>query len=228
MRRALNYATDRGTVARLIGGALAPPPMCQILPPDFPGYRPYCPYPLNLTRARHLIAESHTAGSNVRVWTFGIRTNVGEYFVRLLQRLGYHATLRILPKGPYFTKISQAGLVQIGIDGNTADFPSPKGFIGPQLTCASFHAHNPGINVDFAEYCDPAIDRRITRALNAQVDDPARADRLWAGIDRTITNAAPYVPLVPRTLTFLTSKRTGNYQQNPQLGVLIDQLWVRH
>ena len=47
VRRALNYAVDRGEVAELAGGAPIARPTCQLLPPGFPGYRPRCPYTLN-------------------------------------------------------------------------------------------------------------------------------------------------------------------------------------
>jgi peptide/nickel transport system substrate-binding protein len=41
VRRAINYAIDRGEVARLLGGYSQP--TCQMLPPYLPGYRRYCP-----------------------------------------------------------------------------------------------------------------------------------------------------------------------------------------
>jgi peptide/nickel transport system substrate-binding protein len=44
VRRALNYAINRRVIVGLAGGELAAQPTCQILAPDLPGYRPYCPY----------------------------------------------------------------------------------------------------------------------------------------------------------------------------------------
>ncbi len=44
MRRALNLAVDRNHIARLTKGPDAARPTCQVLPPDFPGYRPLCPF----------------------------------------------------------------------------------------------------------------------------------------------------------------------------------------
>ena len=42
VRRALAYAIDRGAVA---ADWLTPATVtCQFLPPNSPGYRPYCPY----------------------------------------------------------------------------------------------------------------------------------------------------------------------------------------
>ena len=39
--------------------------------------------------------------------------------------------------------------------------------------------------------------------------------------------AAPIVPVDNARNVDLVSKRVGNYEYNPQWGVLLDQLWVR-
>ena len=46
VRRALNYAIDRRAIVKLYGGPRAARPACQILPPQIPGFRRYCPYTL--------------------------------------------------------------------------------------------------------------------------------------------------------------------------------------
>jgi ABC-type transport system substrate-binding protein len=49
VRRALNYAVDRGKVAKLVGSDAQP--TCQFLPPYIPGYQRYCPYTLDQGKA---------------------------------------------------------------------------------------------------------------------------------------------------------------------------------
>ena len=44
VRQAMNYATDRNAMIKVCGGPQVATATCQILPPDFPGYEPYCPY----------------------------------------------------------------------------------------------------------------------------------------------------------------------------------------
>ena len=79
----------------------------------------------------------------------------------------------------------------------------------------------------FLQVRDPEIDRQITRARALQASDPALASSLWSKIDHELVDQAPVVPLVnPKQVDFL-SQRAGNYQYNPQWGVLLDQLWVR-
>jgi peptide/nickel transport system substrate-binding protein len=87
-------------------------PTCQILPPNFPGYRPYCPYTLNarasgtwtapdLAKAQRLVADSHTRGTKITVWAFpgvagnGFPVRVGHYFASLLKRLGYRTSVKV-------------------------------------------------------------------------------------------------------------------------------------
>ncbi len=47
VRQALNYAIDRDHVVELLGGPTSQRPTCQILPPNYQGYAPFCPYTLD-------------------------------------------------------------------------------------------------------------------------------------------------------------------------------------
>ena len=78
VRQALNYAIDRDRMVEMLGGAATQRPTCQILPPNFHGYAPFCPYTLkpgsgvwsapDLGRARALIEEADAAGARVTAW----------------------------------------------------------------------------------------------------------------------------------------------------------------
>ena len=75
--------------------------------------------------------------------------------------------------------------------------------------------------------CDAKIDGMIHRALGLQAVDPARANELWTAIDHRAVDLAPWVSLVNPVGVDVVSKRVGNYERNPQWGLLLDQLWVR-
>ena len=61
-----------------------------------------------------------------------------------------------------------------------------------------------------------------------QQSDPAGARALWQLVDREVTDAALWVPLIATKDVNFLSKRVGNYQFSPDgMGLLIDQLWVR-
>ena len=67
----------------------------------------------------------------------------------------------------------------------------------------------------------------MRRATALQVADPQGANALWARIDRRISDLAPLVPLASHSQLDFVSRRVGNFEYNPQWGILLDQLWVR-
>ena len=94
------------------------------------------------------------------------------------------------------------------------------------LSCRAL-VPNTGNNINFSEFCDRKIDRQIRQARALETTDPALASALWSRIDHALVDQAPVVPLVnPKQVEFL-SQRVGDYQYNPQWGLLLDQLWVR-
>jgi peptide/nickel transport system substrate-binding protein len=246
VRQALNYAVDRDAVIELGFGRQYLQPTCQILPPNFPGYRPYCPYTRNATKsgtwtapdlakARRLVAASNTRGMKVSVWAFrdvshgGFATRMGRYFVSLLNRLGYRASEKVLSGegGPYFAAIADSrSRAQIGFAAWASDYPAASAFINVLFSCNSFRPGSKSQS-NLAEFCDRGIDAKIERALALQANDPAAAGPLWADIDHEIVDKAPWVPIYASKWISLVSKRVGNYQYNPEWGVLLDQLWVR-
>jgi YVTN family beta-propeller protein len=221
-RRAVNYAVDRDRVIEIAGGEDFGTATCQVLPPNFPGYRPYCPYRHDLDIARRLVASSGTRGAHVTVWTSpGVPAGPEQarYFTRVLRTLGYRPTLRVREAGEYF------GSIYDGRPGEHtgpliwfADFPSSAYYIQPNFSCG---VPQPSF------FCDRRIERAIARAVRAQIADPPAAQELWAGIDRRLVDLAPWVPLYTFNSADFVSRRVGNYQYNPQWGVLVEQLWVK-
>jgi peptide/nickel transport system substrate-binding protein len=232
-RRAVNYALDRAKVIRFAGGADVASPSCQVLPPNFPAYKQYCPYTLDsntasgwtapdVAKARTLIAESGTEGADVAVWwhpEFGEQS--GRYIEQLLDSLGYRARLRLFSGdvGDYFSAVQAPGASwQVAGAGWFADYPAASQFI-QLLSCSGFF--------NLGHFCDQAIDARISRALELQERDPAAASESWAALDRELTDNAPWVPLYSFNSADFLSKGVGNYQHHPIWGALLAQLWVR-
>ena len=116
VRRALNLAFDRKRIVQIMGGEAAARPTCQQLPPNFPGYEPYCPYTKNpgpeggegpwiapdLEGAKRIVRRSGTAGMRV---VFEYETPIGDpwgaplghYLVGLLHELGYRGIVKARP-----------------------------------------------------------------------------------------------------------------------------------
>ena len=67
----------------------------------------------------------------------------------------------------------------------------------------------------------------MQKALDLGVTDQKAADKLWAAIDKQVTDKAPAVGLfTPKRLDFV-SKRIGNFKFNPQFNWIITQSWVQ-
>jgi ABC-type transport system substrate-binding protein/class 3 adenylate cyclase/streptogramin lyase len=241
VRRAINFALDRNRIVQIQGGPRISRPDCQVLPPNMPGYRPYCPYTIHpnpsgtwtgpdLPRARALIAASGTEGMRITVWATptGVVLAQTRYFVDLLNRLGYRAGMKIVKTSEaYFTSVDDSKTrAQTGSWSWIQDYPNPIDFIVPTLSCDSFLPRDPN-NLNVSEFCDRRISREIEEASALQQADPARATALWAKIDRELTDLAPWVVIAIRGQIDLVSARVGNYQHSPQSGILIDRLWVK-
>ena len=146
----------------------------------------------------------------------------------MLKRLGYHAKLKQLPMdASYFATIQDSrNWVQIAWDAWLPDFPAASNFLKTLLSCRAYQPASPGNN-NAAGFCNRRIDAQMERALALETTNRQAANALWARIDREITDQAPWVAKTNHNFVALVSKRVGNYQYNPQLGMLIDQIWVR-
>jgi ABC-type transport system substrate-binding protein len=238
-RQAINYAIDRDRIIQLFHGSSPgqATPTCQILPPGFPSYQPYCPYTTgakdgawhgpDLDKAVRLAHESGTTHVPVTVWNF-MGEPVGAYLVELLRRLGYQATLHDVPFDQLFRKVSNSrNKIQMGTVGWIPDFPSPAEFFLPVLTCHSFY-QDPSNTSNYGGFCDPHVDQLISEARAEQPTDPAATRRLWAQADRVVTDQAPWVPTFNRSEAWFVSARVRNCQDSPYYGgPLLDQMWVR-
>jgi YVTN family beta-propeller protein len=239
VRRALNYAVDRRAALALEGGGRFAQTTCQIVPPNFPGYRPYCPYTADagpgrpwtapdLPRARRLIARSGTHGMRVTVW--GRPEQLGphsRFLARLLRQLGYDVALRLVPDQRIGGIVADPRRhAQTGPQIWTADFAAASNFLGLTFSCDALVSGD-HVGLNWSRFCDTRMRTLTRRAQRLPATEQAGANALWGAIDREVVDKAAAVPLLnPKAIEFI-SRRTGNAQYNPQGGLLLDQLWVR-
>jgi peptide/nickel transport system substrate-binding protein len=240
VRRAVNFAVDRAAAANAWGGPSNAEPTCQILPPNFPGHRPYCPYTSGSTKhgkwlapdlatARALVERSGTRGMKVTVWAWDQAKGFNRVAVKVLHSLGYRVTLKPVRGDAYWGRVGDSrNRAQVGFYGhNGGGDPSPANFLVDLFSCAAFLPDS-FYNNNAGEFCNPSIDRQMRKAQAEQTSDPVGARALWQRVDREVTDAAPWVPLIATKDVNFLSKRVGNYQFSPDgMGLLIDQLWVR-
>ena len=228
-RQALNYAIDRARIIQLLGFGSAgqAAPTCQILPAGFPSYQRYCPYTAgakdgawhgpDLAKAVRLAHESGTTHVPVTVWNASGANRSAPTSSRCSGNWDTGPPCAMCPMTSSSPRPAiPAARSRWASTGWGADFPTASNFFRPVLSCRSFN-QNPASTGNLAEFCDPHADELADQAQAAQQTDPAAARKLWASIDRIVTDQAPWVPVFNRSATVFVSARVGNCQDIPVL-----------
>src|SRR3954453_17710999 len=237
-RQAVAYAIDRKAMVNLFGGPALASPVCQILPPGFPGHEPYCPFTKDpgtkwtapdMAEAKQLMQQSGTIGQEVTIIVQDVTADrdIGVYLQSVLNDLGFKASIKAISANIQFTYIQNTkNKVQISIIQWYQDYPAASDFLYELFGCASFHEGSDS-SINISGFCDQAIDQRMQEAMARAATDEAAANKLWAGIDRTVTDAAPAaIMFTPKDLDFVSS-RLGNFQFNSQFDWMMAQSWVK-
>jgi YVTN family beta-propeller protein len=229
-RQAVNNAIDRGHMADLSGGPPDAAITCQLLPPGWPGYQPYCPYTLrsdeggrwsapNLTTALELIEASGTRGAEVVVGPAPGELHAQlDYLASVLADLGYVVSVDRETELDLLFETWLSGRTQISVNGWFPDFVAPSTFLS-LFTCG-------GDPVGVINNCDESFDAAYHHALELQTTDRAAAVAEWAALDHRAVDLALLAPLVNPGADFI-SDRVGNYQYSPAYEALFDQMWVQ-
>jgi peptide/nickel transport system substrate-binding protein len=238
-RQAVNYATDRNALVKVYGGPKLAVPTCQILPPNFPGYQPYCPYTKNpgsgkwtapdLTKARQLVAQSGTKGASVKVntTTNTVDKGLGLYFVGLLNSLGYKATLQALSPDIQYPYIQNSkNKPQFAFSTWYQDYPAASDFLDILLGCGSFHP-NSNSSPNIAEFCNKGIQAKMDNAGKVGITNPDSANKIWAQVDKEVTDQAPWVSMFNPKYIDVLSDRVKGYLFSPQWYFLLAQASVK-
>jgi peptide/nickel transport system substrate-binding protein len=238
-RQAVNYAADRGAMVKEFGGPSLAAPTCQILPPNFPGYKPYCPYTAgtdttkwtapDLTKARQLVQQSGTKGAKVTI--VGTTDSLGKSLALQLasdmNKIGYNATAKLLAAGPQYPFIqNSSNKIQVGYSQWFQDYPAASDFLNVLLGCGNFRP-NSDASPNISEFCNKGIQANMNKAGALEATDPTGANNLWAQVDHQVTDQAAWVDMFnPKQIDF-EAKRVHGYQWSPQWYTLLDQLWVK-
>ena len=198
VRQAVNFAVDRGALARIFGGQGTPTE--NILPPGFGGaYKQHAFYPYDLAKAKALVKSSGDSGASVTVWSHSTdpAPKAAQYIASVLTQIGFRASVKTLDIGVYWDTIStQASDPQIAFVQFDQDYPEAQDFIDVQLN--GEHITNVGNQVH-SNVNVPALNRRIDAAR--RMPPGAARDAAWAGLDASfMRDDAPWVPFLNRQL----------------------------
>ncbi|HRX36768.1 MAG TPA: ABC transporter substrate-binding protein [Aestuariivirga sp.] len=237
-RQAVNYAIDRKALVNLFGGPVLASPVCQVLPPGFPGNEPYCPYTKDpgekwsapdVEKAKQLVEESGTKGQKVTVIVedTAVSKSIGVYLQSVLKDIGYDADVKPISPNIQFTYIQNTNnKVQISVSQWYQDYPAASDFLYILFGCESF-VEGSDSSINISGFCDEGVNKKMKDALALGVTDPDAANKMWAEIDKEVTDKAPMAALfTPKHIDFV-SKRLGNFQFNSQFYWMVTQSWVQ-
>jgi peptide/nickel transport system substrate-binding protein len=237
-RQAVNFATDRNALVKITGGPKLATPTCQVLPPNFPGYQPYCPYTKNpgtkwtapdMAKAQQLITQSGTKGASVKVNTDTTQTDkaLGLYFVGLLNKLGYKASLQALSPDLQYPYVQNSkNHVQFGFSDWYQDYPAASDFLNILLGCGSIHP-NSNSSPNIAQFCNKSIQNQMDAASTKSITNQSAGNKMWAKVDKAVTDQAPWVSMYnPSWLDFVSSRVKG-YEWSPQWFMIIQKASIK-
>ena len=238
-RQAVNFATDRNALIKIYGGPKLAVPTCQVLPPNFPGYKPYCPYTVNpgsgkwtgpdMAKAQQLVTESGTKGAPVKVNsdTTDVDKAFGLYFIGLLNKLGYKASPQFLSNDIQYPFIQNSkNKVQFAFSDWFADYPAASDFLNILLGCGSYHP-NSNSSPNIAEFCNKGIQNQMDNAATVGTKNVSQSNDIWTKVDKAVTDQAPWVAMFNPNLIDFVSGRVKGFTWSPQWYFLLDQASVK-
>jgi oligopeptide transport system substrate-binding protein len=188
VRRAFAHATDRDRFVRVFYRETRAPAR-SILPPGLPGYDAEAAStspPLDLPRARQLLAQSRYAGRmpEVVLSVGSGSASTGEALAEMYVRnLGVDVGVR--EWGEEFPSLLERRQAQMFLTGWIADYPHPENFLD-----ILFHSRS---SANYGGFAQPQLDQLLESA-RVERDEARRAD-LYLSAERTILGEAAAIPL---------------------------------
>ena len=240
-RQAINYAANRSAYVKIEGGPSLAVPTCQILPPNFPSYTPYCPYTAgtnhtkwtapDMAKAKQLVQQSHTAGMKVVV--DGTNDQVGkalvEQMVSDLNAIGYKASTQLLAASiqyPFVQNSSNSGKWNVGYSAWYQDYPAR---VGLPERAARLRDHPSRTATPARTSPRSAIrpsSRRSTRPRRWERPTRAAPRRCGRRSTTPTPTRRPWVDMFNPKQIDVLSHNVHGYSWSPQWYILIDRLWL--
>jgi peptide/nickel transport system substrate-binding protein len=191
-RQAAAYAINRGDLARLAGGFVAP--SCYFIPVGIVGHPTApCPYPSpNVAKGRALLKKAHLMGAPISVYAMAKspRQEEGQYYANALKQVGFKPTLKLVDPAIYWTTIGNAKTrAQTGMGGQFLDFPAPDDFL---LLIDARNIH-PVKSNNFGNVDDKWIQKRLIQLEAVPSTKLQSIDKQWAAVDEYAAKKAYFI-----------------------------------
>jgi peptide/nickel transport system substrate-binding protein len=201
VRRAVAYATDRASMAKALGGDVAP--LTQMIPPPMMEtiaskaavtklYKSLPSYPFNITKAKQELAQSadpHGFSASINSTTaVGGLDLTDQILAADLKKIGIDLQVNDVPIGQWVAQFygPRSGLPIFG-SGSGCPAPDPSWY--PGVFFSSANAITGGTNI--ANYAKPAVDKLISAAIATNNRAKRFAD--YSKLLKIAANDVPYV-----------------------------------
>jgi peptide/nickel transport system substrate-binding protein len=207
VRQAVNYAIDRNALQTLVWGGLGRPTQ-NVLPPTYPSYRKLTLYGHNIAKAKQLINQAGANGATVTVWTRNVSDAVtaAQYYTGILNQIGLHASLNILPRATYYTTIGNVNThAQTGWARWLEDYPHPLDWFDVLLNGNRITDQD---NNNYSWYKNRKTDAQIESLKKEPILTPAVNAR-WTKVEKQIMQQAPWAPWSNRVFPEFFTRSMG-------------------
>jgi peptide/nickel transport system substrate-binding protein len=217
VRQAVNYAIDRNALQKLVWGGLGKATQ-NVLPPTYPSYRKLNLYPHNVAKAKKLIQQAGVKGAKVTVWARQVSDSVtaAQYYVSVLNKIGFKASLNLLPRATYYVTIGNIKTkAQTGWARWLEDYPHPLDWFDVLLNGERITKQ---LNNNFAWFSNKKTNKEIDALKKAPVLTPA-VNAQWAAVEKQIMQLAPWAPWSNRVFPEFFSNKIGCISMQRLYGV---------
>jgi peptide/nickel transport system substrate-binding protein len=230
LRRAVNYAIDRQTLAAegSLDQGLPSVPSDQYLPPGVPGFSDTRIYPLrpDLARARRL-AGGRRRSAVLYAYSRPPSPTLAQLVKNDLKAIGIDVEVKLFSKGVFFKRLGRKHEpYDMAMQGWFADYADPADFLN-LLDGRALNPESPlsGAFFNTARYDDPVFNRRL---LAAEKLVGARRYMAYSRIEHDmVRNGAPWIALANQTSHDFFSARIGCQVHQPVYGMDLAALCIR-
>ncbi|MEZ5243702.1 MAG: ABC transporter substrate-binding protein [Acidimicrobiales bacterium] len=213
LRQAVNYAIDRTTLARILGGELVRSPWSEILSSNLMAGSADAAgevYTFDPDKARELVEASGVEtpiAVTLQHFSDAPGPETAAAIKENLDAVGFDVTLEGATASVHYGVLAdpEAGW-DLGIAAWGQDFADAITFYGPLLTC--------GVGSNYGNFCDEDFDAAVAEIATMPAG-PERAQAFAELSTQTMTDLAPWYPWVNRRKISFVSERVGNYIWGP-------------
>jgi peptide/nickel transport system substrate-binding protein len=225
VRQAVNYATDKHALVKIYGGQGQASE--TVIPPGFgSAYKEHSVYPLDLAKAKALIAKSGAKGAKVEIWAPNTdpAPKAAQYEASVLTSIGLKVTnVKLVDESVYYDELlSQKTDPQVALTQFDQDYPEGEDFVDTMLNGENITQVG---NNNTSNTNDPVLNKLIDQTKLLPLG--AKRDAAWARIDKLfMARDAGWVPFMHRLEPKFVSARlrglvfTGSYFE------LIPEMWL--